>query len=818
MVCRECGAYNPEHLTHCRVCAAKLRDDEPASSAGAEQARPQHSFAKAPSWPSKPYQGTVKRPVYDPPKEAEKAAEVVDKLLDETAEKAAAADRVIPIPTEKHEESVRPVPEAPAVPDAVDAEETEPERTVLRASVFSKTEPDAKKDSSRDKSETRRQTAAAPLSSDDPEVTETPTPAAEAAEASPGASGEKRICSVCGREMLSDAPFCAYCGSHEGLPGNEDFSYVPVKSTRDSRQASKRSKSRKADVQAEEQTAEKQAARPERTVRSSAKEALPEEKPAEEDEDDLLLLPGKSKKKSGLSSRAFVRKSRRDEEEPEDEDEDDSEFDDEEFDDEDDEYEGESSGRGGTILFWVLIALLIGCIVFFGAYIAKRNFGSIGNMFAAITGKESPAPAAQSDDVSTAPAATSIPAYVDDSRMYTADVREDFDAETGTPIYAITVYAPTGSTVKLNTVTELMNGGTMQISRDNQIVLKVPRAAYLPGTPLDSSVISIVPSVTVITAEGESVDLSVPTMTQTVEQLEIVMTSPTSDTVTNTFNNAPITLTGLVGDYTEKVYINGQETTVYLNSDELTSANFRGRFETTYTPLGGDMDETITITATKENAATATKIITIHPYVMQEGTIAITSDPSVKSFGLTAQEDGSLTIEGTAIPNGTVAFTSASAAVTGKSVTCGEDGTFRLPVTVSETGAFRITLTATSDGFTSASADCIVERQPSESSSTFFSKAKTLNSDAHKSILGGSLTSGNFGFVGTVTEIVSGEPYETVKMKLKHGEEVLVTNRSAKNRLDKYDVKKSKQVAGTLMGIDEESGLPHLWVWFVWNK
>ena len=31
MVCKECGAYNAEHLTHCRVCAAKLKDAEPAA-------------------------------------------------------------------------------------------------------------------------------------------------------------------------------------------------------------------------------------------------------------------------------------------------------------------------------------------------------------------------------------------------------------------------------------------------------------------------------------------------------------------------------------------------------------------------------------------------------------------------------------------------------------------------------------------------------------------------------------------------------------------------------------------------------------------
>ena len=215
------------------------------------------------------------------------------------------------------------------------------------------------------------------------------------------------------------------------------------------------------------------------------------------------------------------------------------------------------------------------------------------------------------------PEPTATPISVNESdarRMYTANVQEDVDAATGTPIYVITVYAPTGSMVKLNTVVELMNGGMMPISRDNQIVLKVPRAAYLPGIPLDSPVISIVPSVSVITTTGESIDLEVPTLIQTVEQLEIVMISPASDSVTNTIDNKPIMISGLVGDYTEKVYINGQETTVYLNSDELTGVNYRGRFETTYTPLGGDMDETITITATKENAATATKIITIHPY------------------------------------------------------------------------------------------------------------------------------------------------------------------------------------------------------------
>lgn len=64
MVCKECGTYNAENLTHCRVCAAKLRDEtEPAAageaSASGEGAKPSREFVHAPNWPTRAYTGAT---------------------------------------------------------------------------------------------------------------------------------------------------------------------------------------------------------------------------------------------------------------------------------------------------------------------------------------------------------------------------------------------------------------------------------------------------------------------------------------------------------------------------------------------------------------------------------------------------------------------------------------------------------------------------------------------------------------------------------------------------------------------------------------
>ena len=59
MICKKCGAYNPDHATFCKVCAANLKDqtdaDEAAQATDAEEvvekeARPRRGNVKAPDF------------------------------------------------------------------------------------------------------------------------------------------------------------------------------------------------------------------------------------------------------------------------------------------------------------------------------------------------------------------------------------------------------------------------------------------------------------------------------------------------------------------------------------------------------------------------------------------------------------------------------------------------------------------------------------------------------------------------------------------------------------------------------------------------
>lgn len=56
MICKECGAFNPDHASYCKVCAAKLKDDVETETSPVEtnetteHARPTRGFASTPVW------------------------------------------------------------------------------------------------------------------------------------------------------------------------------------------------------------------------------------------------------------------------------------------------------------------------------------------------------------------------------------------------------------------------------------------------------------------------------------------------------------------------------------------------------------------------------------------------------------------------------------------------------------------------------------------------------------------------------------------------------------------------------------------------
>ncbi|MBQ2201153.1 MAG: zinc ribbon domain-containing protein, partial [Clostridia bacterium] len=93
MICKECGAYNPDHATFCKVCAASLKPDA-APNAPEQEQQPTKRFSR-PSWivpeQSEPEEKIVEKPA-------------VNEEIEETVEEPVA-------PVEKEKPAKKELPE-----------------------------------------------------------------------------------------------------------------------------------------------------------------------------------------------------------------------------------------------------------------------------------------------------------------------------------------------------------------------------------------------------------------------------------------------------------------------------------------------------------------------------------------------------------------------------------------------------------------------------------------------------------------------------------------------------------------------------------
>lgn len=625
-------------------------------------------------------------------------------------------------------------------------------------------------------------------------------------------------CPLCGKTALADAPFCPYCGTRIVQETASDAP-APVPGTR----ATARPMS----------AAVKPAPQPARRVDDFDDDD-------EYDEDEAPKKPAKKQ---------LAKRPARDLDEYDDEDDED------EYDDEDDDEEFDDmprkKGKGTTVLFWGLIVLLLALIAVFGMYIARKNFdGDIGKMFASIgsifnkNGGDAVDPAATEPDVST------------ESAMYTASISEETDPTTGAEIFAIDINAPTGSVVRVVTEAALTSD-TVTIPSNDHVILHIPRDVFMPNKPVDSEVVTITPNLQVVSADGQVTQLTVPEITVTVPALSMTLTEPAADTVTGTYNSAPIPIVGQVNNYDGEIAVFINDEQVYVDST--------GMFTSSYTPktpmisqptetaapvdtaaddtatgedaedaaTGEDAEdavaedtaadtvdtgavsanaETITIEARKNNCVTARKVIVVEPYQMQ--TMPLLTTNSLESL---SSAEGTVTLSGTVTAGAKITATCASTDVTFGEATVSATGTFTLAVSIAKVGAYDIALTGKLDGFYDGNASVTVERPPSDSSSTFKKNCLSL-ADNYTKVSTGATTSGNFQCTGKITEIISTEPYTIFRVALSDGQEVICVNRSAKSTINSSDLKEKKQVAGSLKGLYTDGKTPLLWCWFIWNK
>ena len=626
-------------------------------------------------------------------------------------------------------------------------------------------------------------------------------------------------CPHCGKPVVSDAPFCAYCGQRLG-------GEAPAAASAAARPAAKPA-----------------VTPPPRASYAAADFDDEDEDDYEEEDDDYK--PAKASKRPNKIAR-------RDAEDLDEYDED------EEYDEEYDDMPPKR-GKGTTILFWGLIALLLALIVVFGLYIAKKNFdGDVGKMFASIGTIFNKGSA---DDVNAEdPAVTTTT----DSQMYTATITESTDATTNEVWYDIDIAAPTGSTIRIVTDATLTQD-TVQVPTNDHIVLHIPRDVFMPNAPVDSEAVTLQPNIQAISPDGQTMQVAVAPITVTVPALSMTITEPAGDTVNATFDNSPIAIIGQVNNYDGEiaVFVNDQQ--VYVDSTGMFTASYTPKqtaviqptstpeatvdpaatpdpaasaspdattapdasaspeatAEATEAPVVDETataetvpgsSETITIEARKNNCVTARKVITVEPYVMQ--TMSFTVNNDIKSL---SSDSGSVTLTGTCTPGAVITGKSASPDVTFGEATVADTGTFSMIVSIAKVGGYDIILEGKLQGYYDGTASVIVERPPTVSSSAFKKAAADIVKNYEK-ITSGAITSGDFVVTGRVTEIISADPYTIFRVEVSDGVEVIVYNRSARSTINSADLKDKKQIAGTLKGLYTDGTTPVLWGWFIWNK
>lgn len=136
MICKECGAYNPDHATFCKVCAASLKEDT-APKPVEEEPQPTKRFSR-PSWMAAEHAEPVKQDVKETSDAIEEAAEAEEPV----------ANPVEPEDVPVHEEEETPVPiwspsRSRMIPEPNDTDEEEEEDAQEPEEEESDEEPDS---------------------------------------------------------------------------------------------------------------------------------------------------------------------------------------------------------------------------------------------------------------------------------------------------------------------------------------------------------------------------------------------------------------------------------------------------------------------------------------------------------------------------------------------------------------------------------------------------------------------------------------------------------------------------------------------------
>jgi len=622
------------------------------------------------------------------------------------------------------------------------------------------------------------------------------------------------ICKECGAYNPDHATYCKVCAASLKEAPETVISEEPVAEQQPTKrfsrpswvtseaselsQPSLKETAQKAEEveQAAEAAEEEIQAAPEAEIEEPETETVeePENSEIEEETPVPIWTPSQSRRRTAVQ--ADIDDDDDNEEEPsEDNDEDDSVYHDDDAleDDESFEYEPTPPKRKSnkkknntmfTVLLIAIIVVIVGILVLGGYWLLKdqlkcSNTPKKDNAeTAAVTTPDN----SESSLDPVTPAQDNQPTL--DS--HNAQLQETID-ENSKELIAVTVVVPSGSTVTIDFPNQDDYKYTNSDSKDVTRKVKIPVEVFYPNYPLDEPEVEITPKIMITNADGSSYQVNCPSFTRTFPKLNISVTAPVPDE--NGMIMAPesnvISISGTVDDPSAEVTINGVVTSIYMGGVFM----YDYKFDENATE---DTEDTITISASKNNCVTDTKEITVHAYKYIPQPMTLEVNNNGKSIH--TDNNGKVTVTGKTLPGAELTATSNNTTnVLCGGVTVDPEGNFSFQITTDASffGMSTITIDAKKEGADSATTKFTITKgfKDKESFVKFYNKTKTyIEMPKHGTIPQllanqAQYATNAYGFriEGTVVEVITIDGETIVKMNiLKSNETVYVRNYSEK--------------------------------------
>lgn len=422
-------------------------------------------------------------------------------------------------------------------------------------------------------------------------------------------------------------------------------------------------------------------------------------------------------------------------------------------------------GRANNpLLFFGIVGVLVVLLIVFGVILINKNYGSIGGFFSTIFGG-SPI-------------------------LKKADMHEGKDIDTNVDCYIVTVYARPGSTVTMRlknpeTLEVMERQGTMPSSKE--MPLYFPKSMFLPAEPIDGTTFEMTPDVTITTESGDVYPLELDPITVNIPTFQLNLTTPEGGSA-NVSRNV-FTIAGNVDAANVTLTVEGQPLAV----DE--SGNFSGEY--TLPDLGV---HTLTVEARKNGYQIMRKTIEV-TFMQSEAEITL------EGGSIRANAEGLATVKGKTDAGATMRITGPSGVTLGTPSVNASTGEFSFTAQMPAAGGYELSCTVTKDGL-DTTIPIFVEYAP-----VYDTYTASVHKMDYSRMLNETLHTASYRCVGTVTEVLTTEPYIIAKLSTSSGDLLFEYHNNAAS-VEANDGKNYNLYAD-YKGIDEESGLPLVYAWYI---